>query len=74
MSRLQSSLLSILRCPVTGSRLHQDNDELIGELPGPERQLLRYPIQDGIAILLPTEAYSSATEDRPSTPSHGENA
>lgn len=61
MSRLQNDLLNILRCPVTGSRLRQEQDELISEAAGPDGVPLRYPVRDGIAILLPAQ---------PSDPDH----
>ncbi|ABY24733.1 conserved hypothetical protein [Renibacterium salmoninarum ATCC 33209] len=53
MSHLQKELLSILRCPVTGSRLQQGQHELVSDSPGPEGVPLHYRIEDGIAILLP---------------------
>ncbi|WP_394941484.1 Trm112 family protein [Psychromicrobium sp. YIM B11713] len=63
MSYLQSSLLSILRCPVSGGRLHQENDELVSDTPDAAGQLLRYPIQEGIANLLPAEHRSIPHRD-----------
>jgi len=48
---LTEEILGILRCPVTRSRLHQDGDFLVGEVGG-----LRYPIRDGIPVLLAEEA------------------
>jgi len=44
-------LMQILRCPVTHSRLRQEGDVLISETGG-----LRYPIREGIPVLLPEEA------------------
>ncbi|GAA1048146.1 Trm112 family protein [Arthrobacter russicus] len=61
MSYLQKDLLNILRCPVTGSRLRLGEQELISEAAGPDGQQLHYPVQDGIAILLPAQ---SAQTDR----------
>lgn len=61
MSHLQKDLLNILRCPVTGSRLRLGEQELISEAVGPDGQQLHYPVQDGIAILLPAQ---SAQTDR----------
>jgi uncharacterized protein YbaR (Trm112 family) len=40
-------MLDLLSCPVTGSRLHRDGDHLVSEVGG-----LRYPIEEGIPILL----------------------
>ena len=48
---LDPTLLALLRCPLTRSPLRQDGSELIGEIGG-----LRYPIRDGIAMLLADEA------------------
>ena len=44
-------LLEILRCPLTRSKLHQEDDFLIAEVGG-----LRYPVRDGIAVMLIEEA------------------
>jgi uncharacterized protein YbaR (Trm112 family) len=44
-------LLSILRCPLTRSPLRQDGDFLIAEVGG-----LRYPVRDGIPVMLIEEA------------------
>ncbi len=44
-------LLSILRCPLTRSPLRQDGDFLEAEVGG-----LRYPVKDGIPVMLVEEA------------------
>lgn len=44
-------LLSILRCPLTRSELRLEGDELVATRGG-----LRYPIRDGIPVLLVDEA------------------
>lgn len=44
-------LFDILLCPVTRSKLRLEGDELVGEVGG-----LRYPIRDGIPVLLADEA------------------
>jgi len=49
--RINADLLEIMRCPLTRSRLKQQGDELVAEVGG-----LRYPIRDGIPILLIDEA------------------
>ncbi|MEM9445742.1 MAG: Trm112 family protein [Verrucomicrobiota bacterium] len=46
-----SEMLSILACPVTKSSLTLQSDELVGEVGG-----LRYPIENGIPVLLPEKA------------------
>ena len=50
-SQFDDKLLDILVCPLTRSRLHREGDELVGEVGG-----LRYPIRDGIAVMLIDEA------------------
>jgi four helix bundle protein len=47
---IDPELLDILRCPLTRSRLRQEGDWLVAEQP--EGAGLRYPIEDGIPILL----------------------
>lgn len=44
-------LLSILRCPLTRSALRQDGDFLVAEVGG-----LRYPVKEGIPVMLVEEA------------------
>jgi len=48
---MDQDLLDILRCPLTLSKLRVEGDELVAETGG-----LRYPIRDGIAVLLVEEA------------------
>ena len=48
---IDPELLEILVCPLTRSKLHQEQNELVAEKGG-----LRYPIRDGIPILLVDEA------------------
>jgi uncharacterized protein len=45
------NLLKILRCPLTRSPLRHEGDYLIAERGG-----LRYPIRDGIPVLMIEEA------------------
>ncbi|MFK7787990.1 MAG: Trm112 family protein [Phycisphaeraceae bacterium] len=51
---LTPDVLAILRCPLTRSSLRQEGDELVAEVP--EGAGLRYPIKDGIPVLLMDEA------------------
>jgi len=44
-------VLKIMRCPLTRSTLEQQGDELVATVGG-----LRYPIRDGIPVLLIEEA------------------
>ena len=48
---IDPELLAILRCPVTRSVLRQEGDFLVAETGG-----LRYPVRDGIPVMLPEEA------------------
>lgn len=48
---LDSELLELLRCPVTHSRLRLEGDFLVAEVGG-----LRYPVRDGIPVMLAEEA------------------
>ena len=48
---LDAQLFEMLRCPVTLSKLTHENDWLISEVGG-----LKYPIRDGIPVMLPEEA------------------
>jgi uncharacterized protein YbaR (Trm112 family) len=50
-SAIDPELLSILRCPLTRSPLRQEGSSLVAESGG-----LRYPIRDGIPVLLIEEA------------------
>lgn len=50
-NQVDPELLKILACPLTRSPLKQEGDELVGSVGG-----LRYPIRDGIPILLVEEA------------------
>lgn len=60
MPKISPELLSVLRCPVTGSPLVQDGEELVTTAPGPAGEKLRYPIEDGIPLLLPPELLPAA--------------
>jgi uncharacterized protein len=51
MNLIDQEFLSIIRCPLTHSRLSLQGDHLVAEVGG-----LRYPIRDGIPVLLPEEA------------------
>ena len=60
MPKLSPELLSVLRCPVTGSPLVQDGDELVTTSADESGQKLRYRIEDGIPLLLPRELHPAA--------------
>jgi uncharacterized protein YbaR (Trm112 family) len=61
MPLISPELLSVLRCPVTGSALVQEGDELVAASPDANGQKLRYIIEDGIPLLLPPELLAAAT-------------
>ncbi len=48
---IHPDLPDLLVCPVTRSKLRLEGEELVGEVGG-----LRYPIRDGIPVLLAEEA------------------
>jgi len=50
-AQLDPDLLAILVCPLTRSPLRQEGDRLVGEVGG-----LRYPIREGLPVLLVEEA------------------
>ncbi len=53
-NQLDPALLDILVCPLTRSALRLEGDELVATKP--EGAGLRYPIRDGIPVLLVDEA------------------
>ncbi|MEC5182229.1 Trm112 family protein [Arthrobacter sp. CG_A4] len=64
MPKISAELLSVLRCPVTGSALVQDGEELVTIAAGGTGEKLRYTIEDGIPLLLPPELLSAAAAAR----------
>ena len=48
---LDPELVNLLRCPLTRSKLSLEGDELVAETGG-----LRYPVRDGIPVMLIEEA------------------
>lgn len=55
MAKINESLLAVLRCPVTGSRLVQEGEELVSTANGEDGKPLRYSIDEGIVLLLRPE-------------------
>lgn len=45
------AMLEFVRCPLTGSKLRQEGEVLVAEVGG-----LRYPIREGIPVMLMEEA------------------
>jgi uncharacterized protein YbaR (Trm112 family) len=60
MPKISPELLSVLRCPVTGSKLVQEGEELVSTAAGSSGEKLRYAIEDGIPLLLPPELLQAA--------------
>ncbi|MEI2276554.1 hypothetical protein OHC50_03635 [Paenarthrobacter ilicis] len=60
MPKVSPELLSILRCPVTGSPLVQEGEELVSTSAAADGEKLRYSIEDGIPLLLPRELMAAA--------------
>lgn len=50
-NQLDPGLVAILRCPLTRSALRQEGDFLVAEVGG-----LRYPVREGIPVMLIEEA------------------
>jgi hypothetical protein len=48
---ISPDLMAILRCPLTHSKLRQEGNWLIAEVGG-----LRYPVREGIPVMLIEEA------------------
>ncbi|MHA7271505.1 hypothetical protein [Arthrobacter sp. HLT1-20] len=59
MAKISEKLMAVLRCPVTGSALIQDGEELLSTANGPAGVPLRYTIDEGIALLLRPEQITS---------------
>jgi uncharacterized protein YbaR (Trm112 family) len=49
--KIDPELLSILRCPLTRSPLRQEGEFLVAQIGG-----LRYPVREGIPVMLIEEA------------------
>lgn len=63
MPKVSPELLSILRCPVTGSPLVQEGGELVSTEAAANGEKVRYAIEDGIPLLLPPELLAAANAD-----------
>lgn len=64
MPKISPDLLSVLRCPVTGSALTQEGEELVSTATDDNGDKLRYAIEDGIPLLLPPELLAAANAAR----------
>lgn len=65
MAPLSQDLLSLLRCPVTGSSLVVEGDQLVSTGTGADGERLRYRIEDGIALLLRPEQLGTLRKPTP---------
>ncbi|MFJ6076917.1 Trm112 family protein [Pseudarthrobacter sp. NPDC092419] len=61
MPKIMPALLSVLRCPVTGSALVQEGEELVATAADSSGNKPRYAIEDGIPLLLPPELMAAAS-------------
>lgn len=50
-NQIDPSLLEILRCPLTRTKLRQEGEFLVSEIGG-----LMYPVREGIPVMLVEEA------------------
>jgi uncharacterized protein YbaR (Trm112 family) len=65
MPKISPELLSVLRCPVTGSALVQEGEELVATVADESGVKPRYAIEDGIPLLLPPELLARRRLGRP---------
>ena len=56
MARLSAGLLTVLRCPVTGSTLVPDGNSLVSSLPDAAGHPVKYRVEEGIPVLLKADA------------------
>lgn len=64
MARLTADLMAVLRCPVTGSPLEEENGGLVSTAPDAGGHRVRYVLEEGIPVLLAAAATAS---DSPNT-------
>lgn len=62
MARLSAELMAVLRCPVTGSVLEQEDGWLVSTAPDADGNRVRYVLEEGIPVLLAPPAAASATD------------
>lgn len=48
---MDDALLQLVVCPITRSKLHREGDFLVSEVGG-----VKYPLKDGLPVLLPSAA------------------
>ncbi|MFD1214403.1 Trm112 family protein [Arthrobacter sp. GCM10027362] len=62
MANLPPELIAVLRCPVTGSELVQEGDQLVSTGTDAAGRQLRYRIDEGIPVLLPAAPEAAGPE------------
>lgn len=62
MTKLSAKILAVLRCPVTGTALVQEGDELVSVGKDASGRRLRYALDEDIPVLLPGQASPGAGE------------
>lgn len=66
MAHISSELLGILRCPVTGSTLQQDGDDLVATGRDAAGNAPRYSLLEGIPVMLrPADAATAPAQETP---------
>lgn len=66
MAHISSELLGILRCPVTGSTLQQDGDDLVSTGRDAAGNTPRYSLLEGIPVMLrPADAAPAPAQETP---------
>ncbi|MDN3480759.1 hypothetical protein QMA10_02305 [Arthrobacter sp. APC 3897] len=60
MVKLTADLMAVLRCPVTGSALEQDDTGLVSTAPDADGNLVHYVLEEGIPVLLAPSAAPAA--------------
>ncbi|WP_417217001.1 Trm112 family protein [Arthrobacter sp.] len=66
MAHISPELLGILRCPVTGSTLELDGDELVATTPDATGTAPRYSLTEGIPVMLrPADVATAPAQETP---------
>ncbi|MBP3043935.1 hypothetical protein KKR91_04845 [Arthrobacter jiangjiafuii] len=56
MAKLSADIMAVLRCPVTGSALEEEDGWLVSTVPDASGARLRYALEEGIPVLLAPRA------------------
>ena len=60
MAKLTADIMAVLRCPVTGSALQQEDGGLVSTAPDANGNLVHYVLVEGIPVLLAPGVASAA--------------